>query len=72
MVRSKRQLEGKSSIKTRYYISGLEHKAKLALRVARAHLRIENELHWVLHIAFREDESRVRKDHAPEYFVILV
>ncbi len=33
--------------------------------------QIENGLHWVLDIAFREDESRVRKDHGPENFAIL-
>jgi predicted transposase YbfD/YdcC len=32
---------------------------------------IENELHWVLDIAFREDESRVRKDHGPENLAVL-
>ena len=32
----------------------------------REHWGIENSLHWVLDIAFREDESRVRKGHGPE------
>ena len=32
---------------------------------------IENDLHWCLDIAFREDHSRIRKDHAPENFGIL-
>ncbi len=41
------------------------------MRVARGHWGIENGLHWVLDIAFREDDSRVRKDHAPENFAIL-
>ena len=37
----------------------------------RGHWGIENSLHWVLDIAFREDESRIRKDNAPENFAIL-
>src|SRR5690348_6943347 len=32
---------------------------------------IENRLHWVLDIAFREDESRMRKDHSQQNFVVL-
>lgn len=31
----------------------------------RGHWSVENTLHWVLDVAFREDESRVRKDHGP-------
>jgi predicted transposase YbfD/YdcC len=56
---------------TRYFISSLENNAKLALRAVRGHWGIENGLHWVLDIAFREDESRVRKDHGPENFAVL-
>jgi predicted transposase YbfD/YdcC len=41
------------------------------LQTARGHWGIENGLHWVLDIAFREDESRVRKDHAPENFAVV-
>ena len=32
----------------------------------RGHWAIENFLHWVLDIAFHEDDSRIRKGHAPE------
>jgi predicted transposase YbfD/YdcC len=37
----------------------------------RGHWGIENQVHWILDIAFREDESRVRKDHGPENFSVL-
>ena len=45
--------------------------AKAFLKAKRSHWGIENRLHWVLDIAFREDMSRVRKDHAPENLTIL-
>jgi predicted transposase YbfD/YdcC len=71
MIRAERRIEDKTSIETRYYISSLENSAKQALRVARQHWEIENEVHWILDIAFREDESRVRKDHGPENLAVL-
>jgi len=39
--------------------------------MTRRHWHIENCLHWVLDIAFREDECRLRKDHGPHNFAIL-
>ena len=37
----------------------------------RSHWGIENQLHWVLDVAFNEDDSRIRKDHAPENMALI-
>jgi predicted transposase YbfD/YdcC len=71
MVRSERCLGGKQSQETRYYISSLEGDAKQSLRAVRGHWGIENKLHWVLDIAFREDDSRIRKGNGAQNFAVL-
>ena len=71
MIRSERRIGDKVEIKTRYFISSAQMTAKAFLKAKRSHWGIENRLHWVLDIAFREDMSRVRKDHAPENLSIL-
>lgn len=71
MVRATREIKGDSRTETRYYISSLPAEAKGFAEAVRAHWGVENSLHWVLDIAFREDESRIRKDNAPENFAVL-
>ncbi len=49
----------------RYFISSLDANDPERLeRVMRAHWAIENNLHWVLDIAFDEDSNRTRKGHS--------
>jgi predicted transposase YbfD/YdcC len=68
---SQRQIAEKVEVQTRYFISSLPADARVILKAKRSHWKIENQLHWVLDIAFREDESRVRKDHAAENLAVL-
>jgi predicted transposase YbfD/YdcC len=74
-VRAERRGPDKTTVEERYYISSLpDMGASTAARVleaVRSHWGIENQLHWVLDMAFREDECRIRKDHGPENFAVL-
>jgi predicted transposase YbfD/YdcC len=65
-VTGERHIGEKVSMESRYYISSLPGDAKELLWAVREHWGIENRVHWVLDIAFREDESRVRKGHGQQ------
>jgi len=54
---SQRQIGERIETRTRYFISSLPAHAKTILKAKRIHWKIENQVHWVLDIAFREDES---------------
>ena len=60
-----------TSVQSRYYISSLAGHAKTLLEATRSHWSIENNLHWTLDVTFREDLSRVRKDHGPQNLAVL-
>lgn len=66
-----RQTAKKTEVTIRYFISSWGASAQAFLKSVREHWQIENGLHWVLDIAFREDESRIRKDHAPQNMAVL-
>ena len=74
-VRAERRSGATCTTEERYYISSLPdagtQTAEQALGAIRSHWGIENCLHWVLDMAFREDESRVHKDHGDENLAVL-
>jgi predicted transposase YbfD/YdcC len=59
------------SSETRYYLSSLRGSARQVQDAVRSHWGIENGLHWILDMAFREDECRVRTGHAAHNFALL-
>ena len=71
MVESTREIGDKTERETRFYITSLVLAAHLIGPVIRSHWAVENSLHWVLDMVFRDDECRVRKDHAPANFTTL-
>lgn len=70
-ITSKRTIQGRTTMQSRYFISSLKADAKEILSAVRAHWKIENSLHWSLDVAFREDESRVRIKHAGENLALV-
>lgn len=70
-VETLRQVGDAASREVRYYISSLPGEARRVAHAIRAHWGIENSLHWVLDIAFREDEKRLRSREGAELFAIL-
>lgn len=68
-IESTRIVNNETSVENRYYISSRRNlSAKQALRAVRSHWGIENQLHWVLDMAFGEDDSRVRAGNAAANF----
>ena len=77
MVESVREIPGSSpgtdkiERETRFYITSLAWLAIQLGPVIRSHWAVENSLHWVMDMIFRDDECRVRTDHAPANFTTL-
>ena len=71
MIVSERHIGEQVEVQERYFITSLSNQAEQILSAKRSYWGIENSLHWVLDIAFNEDRSRVRKDHAPQNLALL-
>ena len=68
VVESQREIAGKITSETRFYITSLVLLAIAIGPMIRAHWAIENSLHWVMDMVFRDDECRVRTNNAPANF----
>jgi predicted transposase YbfD/YdcC len=71
VVESTREINGKTETETRFYITSLTAPATVVGPAIRDHWSIENSLHWVLDMIFRDDECRVRTDHAPTNLAVI-
>jgi predicted transposase YbfD/YdcC len=71
MVESHVTVRDKTTTEQRFFISSLSPNAKEIAESVRSHWAIENSLHWVLDVTLREDDSRVRKDNAPENMAMV-
>jgi predicted transposase YbfD/YdcC len=70
-VREHTDSHGKTHTGTRYYISSLPPEVKRIARAVRGHWGIENGMHWVLDVAFREDRNRAREENAQANLGVL-
>ena len=71
IIDSEREIDGKTETETRLYITSLVLLANALGPIVRSHWAVENSLHWVMDMIFRDDECRVRTDHAPANFTTL-
>lgn len=71
MVESRREIGDVIEQETRFYITSLVLLAHQLGPIVRSHWAVENSLHWVMDMIFRDDECRVRTDHAPANFTTL-
>jgi len=65
-VSATREIDGKATTASRYYLLSSKLGAARLAEIVRAHWQIENRLHWVLDVVMGEDGSRARKDYGPE------
>jgi predicted transposase YbfD/YdcC len=71
LIESERRLGDEVSTEARYYLSSLPPDAAVLGQAIRTHWGIENRLHWVLDLVFREDDSRFRMEHGPENLAVV-
>ena len=71
MVEYSAEEGGKTRRDVRFHISSLRVEAEVMGACIRDHWGVENGLHWVMDMVFRDDECRIRKDSAPANFATI-
>lgn len=72
MVKTERSLSGQPpSIERRYYISSILPNAQRSANAIRGHWGIENQVHWILDVAFREDEQNANAGNIAENMSLI-
>ena len=71
MVEAETERGGKTSHERRYYLCSAKLDAATFARAVRAHWGIENRLHWVLDVVFRDDLARLRTGHGPQNMAVV-
>jgi predicted transposase YbfD/YdcC len=71
MIESQREIGLKIATETRFYITSSTDPAEKLAAVIRQHWAIENSLHWVMDMVFRDDECRISTGHAPANFTTV-
>ena len=71
LVEAERRIDAQVSVEQRVFMCSVDRGAEVFGRAVRDHWGIENSLHWILDMTFREDESRIRRREAPQNFAVL-
>ena len=71
MVKRKRSLWNKQTTEVCFYITSIQADATVLNKAIRSHWGVENSLHWVLDVTFKEDSSRIRTGHGAENMGLL-
>ena len=71
MVESIREIDGERSVDRRYFLSSLAVDVQTFARAVRSHWGVENKVHWIMDVCFREDQSRARAGYAAENLATL-
>jgi predicted transposase YbfD/YdcC len=71
VVESIRETAGKRTIERRYFLSSLPLGVATFARAVRSHWGVENKVHWIMDVCFREDQSRARAGYAAENLATL-
>jgi predicted transposase YbfD/YdcC len=70
-VERTREIEGKTTFETAYYLLSAPLKPERLNEVARSHWGVENRLHWRLDVVMNEDQDRSRLGNGPHNLAVL-